>query len=118
MIQLVLGMPQILIILVFLSIFILHNRFLYKKANQPGWASLIPFYSSIIWLRVIGKPWFWLILFLIPYVNIIFIVWATNLTSKSFGKDEGYTIGILLLPFIFYPILAFGSFTYIGPAGK
>jgi hypothetical protein len=118
MIQLVLGMPQILIILVFLSIFVLPNWFLYKKANQPGWASLIPFYSSLIWLRIIGKPWFWLILFLIPYVNIIFIVWATNLTSKSFGKDEGYTIGLLLLPFIFYPILAFGSSTYIGPAGK
>lgn len=115
---LLIGMPQILLIVVLLLIFILPNWFLYEKANQPGWASLIPIYSTLIWLRVIGKPWYWLILFLIPYVNLIFIIWATNLTSKSFGKDVGYTIGLILLPFIFYPILAFGSSTYVGPAGK
>jgi hypothetical protein len=115
---LLIGMPQILLIVVLLLIFILPNWFLYEKANQPGWASLIPIYSTLIWLRVIGKPWYWLILFLIPYVNLIFIIWATNLTAKSFGKSEGYTIGLILLPFIFYPILAFGSSTYVGPAGK
>jgi hypothetical protein len=64
------------------------------------------------------KSWYWLILFLIPYVNLIFVIWAINLTSKSYGKEEGFTVGLIFLPFIFYPILAFGSSKYIGPAGK
>jgi arginine exporter protein ArgO len=37
--------------------------------------------------------------------------------SKSFGKDEGFTIGLIVLSFIFYPILAFGSAKYLGPYG-
>ena len=55
---------------------------------------------------------------LIPFVNIIFAIWMTNLLSKSFGQNEGFTVGLILLPIIFYPILAFGSAKYGGPAGK
>jgi hypothetical protein len=42
----------------------------------------------------------------------------TNLLSKSFGKSEGFTVGLILLPFIFYPILGLGDAQYSGPAGK
>ena len=78
---------------------------IYEKAGQPGWACLIPIYNIIIFLRIIGKPWWWIILFMIPGVNIVFAIWATNLLSKSFGKSEGFTVGLILLGFIFYPIL-------------
>jgi len=37
--------------------------------------------------------------------------------SKSFGKDEAFTVGLLFLSFIFYPILGFGSAKYMGPYG-
>ena len=40
-----------------------------------------------------------------------------NLLSKSFGKDVGFTLGMIFLSFIFYPILGFGDAEYIGPAG-
>jgi len=50
-------------------------------------------------------------------VNIVIGIWVTNLLSKSFGKDVGFTVGMILLPIIFYPILGFGSATYKGPAG-
>jgi len=90
---------------------------IYSKAGQPGWACIIPIYSAYIFTKIIGKPWYWLILWCIPVVNIIFLIWATNLLSKSFGKEEGFTAGLILLSFIFYPILAFGSAKYVGPAG-
>ena len=112
------GPGQILVILVILGIFALPAWFLYKKANKPGWAAIVPIYNTLVWLEIIGKPWYWLLLFCIPYVNLIFIVWATNLTSKSYGKEEGFTFGLIFLPFLFYPILAFGSSKYVGPAGK
>ncbi|MBY0347289.1 MAG: hypothetical protein GTN67_04190 [Hydrotalea flava] len=91
---------------------------IFEKAGQPGWACIIPIYNFIVLMRVIGKPWWWLLLMLIPVVNIVFAIWSVNLLSKSFGKEEGFTIGLLILPFIFYPILAFGDATYKGPAGN
>ena len=90
---------------------------IYQKAGKPGWAVIIPIYNIIILLEIIGKPIWWLFLMLIPGVNIVFSVWATNLLSKSFGKDEAFTVGLILLSIIFYPILGFGSAQYQGPAG-
>lgn len=89
----------------------------YQKAGKPGWAVIIPIYNIIILLEIIGKPIWWLFLMLIPGVNIVFSVWATNLLSKSFGKDEAFTVGLIFLSIIFYPILGFGSAQYQGPAG-
>lgn len=89
----------------------------YTKAGKPGWACLIPIYNIIVMLEIIGKPWWWLILLLLPVVNIVFAIWITNLLSKSFGQNVGFTIGLLLLPFIFYPILGLGDSSYKGPAG-
>jgi len=112
------GPIQIILILLILILPIIGTWFLYKKAGKPGWASIVPIYSTIIWLDIIGKPWYWLLLFLIPYVNLIFLIWAFNLTAKSFGKSVGFTIGLILIPGIFLPILGLGSSIYIGPAGN
>ena len=90
---------------------------IYEKAGKPGWACIIPIYNIIVLLEIVGKPWWWLLLMLIPIVNIIFAVWMTNLLSKSFGKSEGFTVGLIFLGFIFYPILGFGNAEYKGPAG-
>ncbi|MCD4790901.1 MAG: DUF5684 domain-containing protein [Bacteroidales bacterium] len=91
---------------------------IYTKAGKPGWACIIPIYNTIVLLEIIGKPWWWLLLLIIPVANIIFAVWMINLLSKSFGKSEGFTVGLILLPIIFYPILGFGDANYNGPAGE
>ena len=90
---------------------------IFEKAGKPGWASIIPIYNILVLLEIIGKPWWWLLLLLIPGVNIIFGIWMFNLLSISFGKTEGFTVGLVLLPFIFLPILGFGEDLYKGPAG-
>jgi hypothetical protein len=82
---------------------------LFEKAGKPGWACLIPIYSTIVMIEIVRKPMIWLLYLLIPGVNIIFAIWLTNLFVKSYGKDEGFTVGCLLLPYIFYPILAFSK---------
>ncbi|MCE2779389.1 MAG: DUF5684 domain-containing protein [Algoriphagus sp.] len=90
----------------------------FAKAGKPGWAALIPIYNLIVLLEIVGKPWWWLLLMMIPLLNIVFAVWTYNLLSKSFGKSEGFTVGLLLLSIIFLPILAFGEAKYQGPAGS
>ena len=90
----------------------------FQKAGKPGWASIIPIYNFIVLMEIIGKPWWWLILMLIPVVNLVFAIWATNLLSLSFGQGVGFTLGLIFLPVIFYPLLGFGNFEYKGPAGS
>ncbi len=103
-----------MILPVLILIIIISQYKLFKKASQPGWAAFVPLYNIIIWLRIINKPWWWLLLMFIPYAGLIWSIWATNLLCKKFGKNEGFTIGIIFLPFIFFPILAFGSSRFLG----
>ena len=91
---------------------------IFEKAGQPGWKAIIPFYNAYILLKIVGKPGWWLILFLIPFVNLVFVIWTYNMLSKSFGKDEAFTVGLVLLGFIFFPVLGFGSSKYLGPYGN
>ena len=89
----------------------------YEKAGQPGWACIVPIYNIIILLRIVGKPWWWLLLMCIPYVGLVWSIWTYNMLSKSFGKDEGFTVGLVLLSPVFFPILGFGDARYLGPYG-
>jgi hypothetical protein len=92
---------------------------IFEKAGKPGWVSLIPFYNVVVLLEIIGKPWWWLLLMIfVPFGQLILGVWTINLLSKSFGKTVGFTIGLILLPLLFYPILGFGNAKYQGPAGQ
>ncbi len=101
-----------------LSIFYIACEWIvYAKAGKPGWAVLIPIYNFIVMLQIIGKPWWWLLLMLIPIVNVVFAIIITHRLSLSFGKDVGFTLGLIFLGFIFWPILAFGSAKYLGPGG-
>ena len=34
----------------------------FTKAGEPGWAVLVPFYNIIVLLKIIGRPWWWLVL--------------------------------------------------------
>ena len=54
----------------------------------------------------------WFILSLIPFVNVIAAIMCSLKVSEKFGKGSGFAVGLFLLPFIFYPILGFGSAEY------
>lgn len=86
----------------------------YTKAGRPGWAILIPIYSFYVFLKIAGKPGWWIFLALIPFVNSIVAILVTVGIARNFGKGVGFAIGLIFLPLIFYPILAFGSAEYRG----
>ncbi len=89
---------------------------IFTKAGQPGWPALIPIYSTYVLLKVVGRPGWWLILLIIPIVNLVIYVIVANDLSKSFGHEVGFTLGLIFLSVIFLFILAFGSSTYRGPS--
>ena len=90
----------------------------FTKAGQPGWAAIVPILNTYFLCKIAGRPGWWVILMLIPIVN--FIIWIILCidVAKSFGKGVGFAIGLLLLPFIFFLILGFGSAQYHGPSAS
>ena len=90
-----------IIILNFVSIWIV-----FEKAGKPGWSTIVPFYNIIVFLEIIGKPWWWLLLMLIPYLNLIWVIWSANLFVKKFGDTNILsTIGFCCFPYIYIPLL-------------
>ena len=101
----------------------------FTKAGKPAWAAYVPFYNYwIVITEIVGRPawWFWLflggtLLSAIPLVGLLLaigllVLWIfiMNDVSKSFGKDTGWTVGLVLLPIVFLPILGYGSAPYLG----
>lgn len=92
------------------------NWKIFTKAGEPGWKSIIPFYSEYTMYKFTwGNGWLFL-LTLIPVVGFIAGIVQTNKLSKSFGHGVGFTIGLFLLPGIFKMIIAFSDDEYSGPA--
>ena len=84
----------------------------YEKADKPGWASWIPIYNTLVMLDIAGKPRWWFWLFLIPLVNIVFAFKMLFALAHRYGKSTGFGVGLALLGFVFWPILAFGDAEY------
>ena len=84
----------------------------FTKAGKPGWACIVPIYNLIVLLEIAGKPLWWIQLMLIPLVNIVIAIMVAIAVAKNFGKSDGFGIGLVLLPFIFYPVLAWGDAQY------
>ncbi|OGI72653.1 signal peptidase I [Candidatus Nomurabacteria bacterium RIFCSPHIGHO2_02_FULL_38_15] len=105
----------ILIYVALILLILVSNWNIFKKAGKPGWASIIPIYNIFIFLEITGKPAWWFILMLIPVVNIVFAIIVTHKLSLAFGKDAGFTFGLIILPIVFLPILAFGNAVYTKP---
>lgn len=88
---------------------------IFKKAGYAGWKTFIPIYNLIIIQKIIDRPWWWIIIMFIPYLGIIFIILSTYLLANTFKRKELFTLGLILLPFIFYPLLGYNNDQYTDP---
>jgi Family of unknown function (DUF5684) len=87
----------------------------FVKAGRPGWAAIIPIYSWIVRLDIAGKPWWWIFLLIfVPFGILIWGIMAMIALANNFGRGTGFGIGLLLVPFVFFPLLGFGDEEYRG----
>ena len=89
---------------------------IFIKAGEEGWKSIIPIYNIIVILKIVGREWWWVLLMLIPIVNIVVWIIVSIDLAKSFARGTGFGIGLAFLSPIFGLMLGFGSDTYRGPA--
>ena len=106
------SIVAILCAVVFAIVIIAAMWKVFEKAGEPGWAAIIPIYNLIVLLKIAGRPAWWIILFIIPFVNLVVSILVSIDIAKRFGKGTGFGIGLALLGFIFYPILGFGDARY------
>jgi hypothetical protein len=66
----------------------------------------------VLLLEIAGKPIWWIILLLVPGVNVVIAIIISIEVAKNFGKGTGFGLGLAFLGFIFYPILGFGDAKY------
>lgn len=82
---------------------------IFKKAGKPGWASIVPIYNIYIMCEIAEKEWWYILLLCVPFVNIYAMIVLYNGMAKRFGKGGGFVVGMILLPVVFFPMLAFGK---------
>jgi hypothetical protein len=63
-------------------------------------------------LNIVRKPVWWILLMCIPFVNFIIAILIYLELAKVFNKDTAFGLGIVFLPLIFIPMLAFGKSEY------
>ncbi len=90
---------------------------LYEKAGFKGWMSAIPYYNLFILLQIIKKPWWWLALMLVPFLNI-FVYWLMLIELvRCFGKEDFLQhLAAAALPFVYLPRVASQNLNYLDPA--
>ena len=61
---------------------------LFKKAGYAPYLAAVPIYNSVILLRIIGRPSWWVIILYFPIINLLMlpVVWVE--TARKFGKDS------------------------------
>ncbi len=106
------------IILVILPIVGLYK--LFEKAGEPGWKAVVPIYNWYVMIKLSGKPAWWIILILIPGLNILFGIGIMVDFLKSYGKFSlGEQTAGILFDFIYLPKWGFDKKTqYLGPSAS
>lgn len=75
---------------------------LYVKAGRQAWEAFIPVYNAVILMKIINRPWWWVILLFFPIVNLIMlpVVWVE--TARSFGKNQIADTALAVITLGFY----------------
>lgn len=143
-IAIVLFLIQILIGLACLIFTLVAQAKVHQKANKPGWTAIIPYYAQYVRAEIGGNvTYFWpffiaslvggacsiaeysenemvvligsLLSTVAAVVALVYHIKMDRNLAIAFGQNNGFTVGLILLPVVFYPILAWGKTEYIGP---
>ncbi|HEY0977790.1 MAG TPA: S26 family signal peptidase, partial [Flavobacteriales bacterium] len=107
--------PWILLIAYFGVLFACLPK-IFAKAGAPAWAGLVPFYNLYVWNKLLGKPWYWLILLLVPGINLLMLIIYNVNTSIAFNEREfKQHVVAVIAPWYVLPKLAYSDAKWVGP---
>lgn len=129
------GMIFLGVLLGIVLMCIVSAAFIFEKAGKKWYEALISGHNSVVLLQIAGKPMWWVFFMILPMVispiggmmhpilSIVFLLLSLVFLfsihalvmkgiSERFGKQIGFTVGLILCPIVFLPILAFGKAEY------
>ena len=88
---------------------------LYVKAGRKVWEAFIPVYNAIVLMKIINRPWWWVILLFLPIVNLIMFIVVWVETARSFGKNKTLDtfLAVVSLGFYNYYLNYVADVTYV-----
>lgn len=89
----------------------------FAKADHAGWKAIIPIYNLYVMLRIGENAWWWLVLLLIPIVNVYALYKIHAGVARAFGRGIGFGLGLTFLGVLFFPLLGFGDYQYRRSSG-
>ncbi|MGI9576613.1 MAG: DUF5684 domain-containing protein [Microthrixaceae bacterium] len=106
-----LALVFVVVWIAFLALFLIGYWKVFTKMGLPGWMGIIPFVNVYMLFKARGEhePVVFLILCMIPCVNIIGLWFLANDTAEVFDKEIGWKIFLFLLPGISHLVLGFGD---------
>ncbi len=86
---------------------------IFKKMGLQGWESLVPGYNLFkLFEKFFGNGWKFLLL-MIPIYNIYLAIKFLLTFGKSFHKSTLFIVGMLFMPYIFLPLIAYSDDKYL-----
>lgn len=63
---------------------------LYRAAGKNAWEAAVPIYNAIVLMEIIHRPRWWVLLMLIPIINLIIIpvIWVETIRSFGFNSTK------------------------------
>lgn len=135
----------VLLLVVFgiVAVMLVSTAMVYVKAGRPAWLSLIPVYSFVELLDMVGLSVWWglsvlalgalsiaglaicactdlgfwasILIDIVLWVSTFGFLWYVYYRlSRQFGESGWYALGYIFLPFVFFPMLGFGSAKFKG----
>ena len=70
---------------------------MYVAAGRKAWEASVPVYNAVILMKIINRPWWWVILLFVPIVNLIMlpVVWVETLRSFGYNSSKDTLLGVL-----------------------
>ena len=96
------GSQWLLFILLVQVIHFLGTWKLYIKAGRKAWEAAIPIYNAVVLMKIIKRPWWWVLLLFIPIINLLMfpVIWVE--TIRSFGRNSVWESWVVVLTLGFY----------------
>lgn len=92
-------------IVIYLILAISYSK-IFKANGEKGWKGFIPIVNIWTLMKLSDMNPLAIFLLIIPVVNLFVLALLSVKLANKFSKSAGFAIGLLFLPFIFYPLLA------------
>lgn len=90
---------------------------MFKKAGEPGWASLVPLYNTYVLWKIARGNGLLMFLVFIPFVGWFFALHALYKLALAFGYGTGFAWLTVFFPQFCLPVIGLSSASYYGPQG-